>query len=55
MRLNSKEVGNDAEEWNKYLEYRTQVEGEVPKWFSTIWLYCECYMYRIVAQEVGLT
>ncbi|XP_020285066.1 protein-glutamate O-methyltransferase-like isoform X2 [Pseudomyrmex gracilis] len=55
MRLNNKEVGNDAEEWNKYLEYRTQVEGEVPKWFSTIWLYCECYMYRIVAQEVGLT
>jgi len=54
MRLNTKAVTNDAEEWNKYLEYRTCVEGGTPTWFNTIWLYCECYMYRTLAQEIGL-
>lgn len=54
MRLNSS-VTNDAREWNKYLEYRTRVDGEIPTWFNTTWLYCECYMYRILIQEIGLT
>lgn len=55
MRLNPKAIPNDAEEWNKYLEYRTRVEGETPTWFNTLWLYCETYMYRVLAQEIGLT
>ncbi|XP_024876138.1 protein-glutamate O-methyltransferase-like [Temnothorax curvispinosus] len=53
LRLN-KAVTNDAEEWNKYFEYRTSVEGETPTWFNTIWLYCETYMYRVLAQEISL-
>lgn len=53
LRLN-KAVTNDAEEWNKYLEYRTSVEGKTPTWFNTLWLYCETYMYRVLAQEIGL-
>ncbi|KAG5318719.1 ARMT1 methyltransferase, partial [Pseudoatta argentina] len=53
LRLNTKAI-NDAEEWNKYLEYRTCVENGVPTWFNTVWLYCECYMYRVLAQEISL-
>ncbi|XP_012539319.1 damage-control phosphatase ARMT1 [Monomorium pharaonis] len=48
-------VTNDAEEWNKYLEHRTHIEGGIPTWFNTTWLYCECYMYRALAQEIALT
>ncbi|KAL6254593.1 hypothetical protein P5V15_014645 [Pogonomyrmex californicus] len=55
MRLNPKADINDAEEWNKYLGHRTALEGEIPTWFNTIWLYCETYMYRVLAQEIGLT
>lgn len=54
LRLNTKAASNDAEEWNKYLECRTCVEGGAPTWFNTAWLYCECYMYRVLAQEIGL-
>ncbi|XP_011870438.1 PREDICTED: UPF0364 protein C6orf211 homolog [Vollenhovia emeryi] len=54
LRLNET-VANDAEEWNKYLERRTSVEGKTPMWFNTIWLYCEGYMYRALAQEISLT
>ncbi|KYN02992.1 PREDICTED: putative protein-glutamate O-methyltransferase [Cyphomyrmex costatus] len=53
LRLNTKVI-NDAEEWNKYLEYRTSVEDGVPTWFNTDWLYCECHMYRVLAQEISL-
>ncbi|XP_029055045.2 damage-control phosphatase ARMT1-like [Osmia bicornis bicornis] len=42
---------NDAEEWNKYLIKRTEIEGGTPTWFNTIWLYGECYMYRILVQK----
>ncbi|CAK9818765.1 Damage-control phosphatase ARMT1 [Anthophora plagiata] len=45
---------NDAEEWNKYLLEVTEIEGEIPTWFNTVWLYCECYMYRILAQQFAL-
>ena len=46
---------DDAMVWNKFLNERTEIEGEVPSWFNTIWLYCECYMYRRIAQELALT
>lgn len=55
MRLNTKAIINDAEEWNIYLENKTHIEGEIPTWFNTTWLYCETYMYRVLAQEIGLT
>ncbi|XP_043593471.1 damage-control phosphatase ARMT1-like [Bombus pyrosoma] len=45
---------NDAEEWNKYLIKRTEIEEGTPTWFNTSWLYCECYMYRALAQEFAL-
>lgn len=45
---------DDAEEWNKYLIKRTEIEGGTPTWFNTVWLYCECYMYRALAQEIAL-
>jgi len=36
----------DAIVWNEYMQRRTQIEGETPKWFNTTWLYAECYAYR---------
>ncbi|XP_014486883.1 PREDICTED: protein-glutamate O-methyltransferase-like isoform X2 [Dinoponera quadriceps] len=55
LRLNDFTSNDEAEEWNKYLEHRIDIEGEIPTWFNTIWLYCECYMYRVLAQEISLT
>lgn len=54
MRLLPDDSTNDAEEWNKFLIKRTEIEKEIPLWFNTLWLYCECYMYRILAQELVL-
>lgn len=55
LRLLPNATDNDAEEWNKYLIKRTEIEGGTPIWFNTVWLYCECYMYRALAQEIALT
>ncbi|XP_012136837.2 damage-control phosphatase ARMT1 isoform X2 [Megachile rotundata] len=55
LRLLTNGEDNDAEEWNKYLLKRTEIENGTPVWFNTIWLYCECYMYRTIAQEFLLT
>lgn len=46
---------DDAEVWNKYLEEKIKLECEEPRWYNTTWLYCECYMYRVLAQEIALT
>ncbi|KAK2589366.1 hypothetical protein KPH14_007908 [Odynerus spinipes] len=48
------ESDNDAIVWNQYLEEKTEKEGAVPTWFNTEWLYCECYMYRALAQQFRL-
>ena len=40
--------------WNTYLEDR-QREEERPSWFSSAWLWVECYMYRRVLQSLNLT
>lgn len=54
LRLLPDSKDNDAEQWNKYLIKRTEIEGGTPTWFNTAWLYCECYMYRALAQEIAL-
>ncbi|XP_043482522.1 damage-control phosphatase ARMT1-like [Leptopilina heterotoma] len=41
--------------WNKFLEERTEIEGKTPTWYNTIWIYCECYLYRRIYQELALT
>ncbi|XP_066592897.1 damage-control phosphatase ARMT1-like isoform X2 [Prorops nasuta] len=46
---------DDVEVWNSYLLERVKIEGGSPTWFNTIWLYCECYMYRRLAQLFLLT
>ncbi|KAG7206725.1 hypothetical protein KM043_000650 [Ampulex compressa] len=45
---------NDAAEWNKYFEKKTEEECGTPTWFNTTWLYCECYMYRSLIQEIAI-
>lgn len=44
---------DDTVEWNEYLEKRTEMERGTPTWFNTAWLYCECYMYRSLVQEIA--
>ncbi|KAK6182679.1 hypothetical protein SNE40_010306 [Patella caerulea] len=41
--------------WNQILEKLTNENGnEPPKWFSSAWLYLECYMYRRIQESVEL-
>ncbi|XP_012260947.2 damage-control phosphatase ARMT1-like isoform X2 [Athalia rosae] len=46
---------NDVQIWNDYLDERTKLEGGVPAWYSTPWIYCETYMYRRLAEGFNLT
>lgn len=46
----------DVEIWNTELEEQTAAHGgEVPKWYTSTWLYVECYMYRALQDYVALT
>jgi len=42
-----------AEVWNSYLEIKKQEENS-PSWFSTAWMWSECYMYRRMTQALTL-
>jgi len=42
-----------AEVWNSYLELRKKDEN-CPSWFSTAWMFAECYMYRRMSQALSL-
>lgn len=46
-------VGNAAV-WNTYLKDQKESESN-PAWFSSAWLWVECYMYRRIAQAINLT
>lgn len=43
--------GDDKHIWNDYLNHVTLLLGKTPTWFSTTWLYAECYMYRRIYQS----
>ena len=45
---------DNAEIWNKYLEQRLEREGTAA-WFSSSWMWVECYMYRRMAMALALT
>ena len=47
------DTGN-AEVWNTYLRTQRKLE-ERPSWFTSAWLWVECYMYRRFLQSVNLT
>ena len=47
------DTGN-AGVWNSYLQTQAERE-ERPSWFSSAWLWVECYMYRRVLQSLNLT
>lgn len=42
---------NAASVWNTKIEQLQEARNETQTWYNTIWLICECYMYRRVAQE----
>ena len=46
-------TGN-AQVWNDYLQKHKKLE-ERPSWYSSAWLWVECYMYRRVQQSLNLT
>lgn len=41
--------------WNDYAAERANLEGRVPTWYRTTWIYCECFMYQRLAQAFALT
>nr|CAD7263335.1 unnamed protein product [Timema shepardi] len=47
--------GSDVSLWNQFLESQAQKEGQSLKWFDTVWLYVECYMYRRIRQIFELS
>jgi len=46
-------VGN-ADVWNDYLKDQKMNEKN-PSWFSSAWLWVECYMYRRITQALNIT
>ncbi|XP_063232767.1 damage-control phosphatase ARMT1-like isoform X2 [Bacillus rossius redtenbacheri] len=44
----------DADQWNAFLGDQENRDGEV-RWFTTVSLHAECYMYRRVKQSFELT
>ncbi len=47
------DTGN-SEVWNTYLRKQSKLEDR-PSWFTSAWLWVECYMYRRFLQSVNLT
>ncbi|XP_029453157.1 protein-glutamate O-methyltransferase isoform X2 [Rhinatrema bivittatum] len=47
----------DTELWNQYLEYQQTLLSaeEQPSWFTSSWLYVECYMYRRIHEGIVLS
>ena len=46
---------SDANTWNSYLDsYLEENNGVAPTWFSSPWLYVECYLYRRIQQPFNL-
>jgi len=46
-------VGN-ADVWNDYLKDQ-KINEKNPSWFSSAWLWVECYMYRRITQALNMT
>lgn len=42
---------DDALVWNNKIEKISEAQNETQTWYNTVWLICECYMYRRIAQE----
>jgi len=43
------EINDDRDDqavWNDFFQRRTVIEGQIPRWFNTTWMYAECYAYR---------
>ncbi|XP_011500513.1 PREDICTED: UPF0364 protein C6orf211 homolog [Ceratosolen solmsi marchali] len=55
LNVDPTEVENDAIVWNKKLEKLSDLQGESVTWYNAVWLICECYLYRRIAQEFLLT
>ena len=46
-------IGN-CNVWNDYLKEQ-KVHEKNPSWFSSAWLWVECYMYRRITQALNMT
>lgn len=42
--------GRDTQLWERAFEAYRDKLGEAPHWFSTSWMFFECYMYRKVIE-----
>ena len=46
---------DDIIHWNSKLDAFKELRNETQTWFNSVWLFCECYMYRRIVQEFALT
>ena len=47
--------GDDVGDWNRYLDMDSkQQEPNSPSWFTSAWLYIECYFYRRIQEGINL-
>ena len=46
-------MGN-ANVWNSFLNEQKKAESN-PSWYSSAWLWVECYMYRRISQALNMT
>nr|CAD7593467.1 unnamed protein product [Timema genevievae] len=53
VELKSRE--RDGYQWNTFLEDQRKAGHQELRWFGTVWLYAECYMYRRMWQIFELT
>ena len=50
-------LSDDAEsmqEWNDYHDDQLQLTGKPPSWFTSSWLYVECFFYRHIYEAIAL-
>ena len=45
---------DSTEAWNKYLEEQIKCSDKPPSWFSSTWLYIECFFYRKIHEAMNL-
>ena len=45
---------DDVLAWNNYFQEQQECTGEPPSWYSSTWLYVECFFYRKIHEAITL-
>ena len=50
-------LADDSEsmqDWNDYYDDQLHLTGKPPSWYSSNWLYIECFFYRNIYESIAL-